>query len=468
MTTTEDRLPLSATQEFLCALDQGDTQGPFGPRHHIVHGWHVRGEVDVESLRGALDDVVERHEQLRTLIVRDPEQRYQVVGPADRVELVVRDLRDVASGDLATCVDDLLIDAENTDFSVYDLPHLRAELVRFDDRNSLLVLIVHHTAADGWSVRVIVRDIAARYAVRTGHVEHELPEVPQHRDFTTWESSKLDDPADEPSREFWRDKLRGVETLAMPADRPRSAGLPQTTAVLRFGVDADLMAQVRRLGREVRGSSFMVLLAAFTVAAHRLSGATDIATPTFTPGRANGRFDETVGVFYNLLPLRVGLDDCETYRDVVARARKTCVEAYRHDIPQIPAASPAFMRPAMVDDEVPIIFQVFPYPYLLDGERVGDLEFTEVRDRLVSQARTSDIPDGVLWTLNIDTTGELIGAISYKDALVDEDTIAEWVACFREELRTCATAPDGALRLGTRQDRAVDVVADERPRDAVA
>lgn len=442
---TEVRIPLSLVQEFLCVFDRGDTEGPFGPTHHIIHGWRVRGRIDLDALGGALSDVVARHESLRTTIVRGAEGRYQTVQPPSAPELRVRDIPDAAPEDRDRVIEDLLIECEADEFAAGDLPHLRAILARFDEEDAVLVLVVHHLAADGFSVRLIIHDIAHFYAARTGHAGHELPEPRQYREFVSWQLETFMDPDQRPTRDYWREKLRGARTFTLPTDRPRSAGLPGTTGVYRFGVGNDLMKPAAKLARSLRGSPFMVLLAAYTISIHRLTGATDIAAPTFTPGRGGDRFPDTTGIFFNFMPMRTDLDGCATYRDVLKRVRAVCIEGYAHDVPHILAEAPELMAPAMSDTAAPVVFQVFPYPFLLDGEEVGDLEYTEVRKRLVSQPVTSDIPDGALWTLNVDTTGELIGAVSYKTALFDESTMAEWVALFRDELRTLVTAPDSGL-----------------------
>lgn len=438
---TENRIPLSLVQEFLCVFDQGDAQGPFGPTHHIVHGWRVRGEIDIAALRGALADVVARHESLRCTIVRG-EERYQTIGPPSQPALEVRELPGVAPDDRDRRIEDLLIEVEAGEFSFAEQPHLRAILVRFDDRDAVLVLVVHHLAADGFSVRLIIRDLAAYYATRTGHAGHEPPEPRQYRDFVNWQLGTFMDPAQRPLRDYWQEKLRGGQTFVMPTDRPRSAGLPATTAVYRFAIGTDLMKPVVKRARAQRGSPFMVLLAAYTLSIHRITGATDIAAPTFTPGRGGELFQDTTGIFFNFMPMRTEIGGCTTYRDVLDRVRATCVEGYGHDVPHILAEAPEFMAPAMSDTMAPVVFQVFPYPFLLDGDTVGDLEYTEVRKRLISQPAMSDIPDGALWTLNLDTTGELIGAVSYKSALFDESTIADWVDTFTQELRNLATTPD--------------------------
>ncbi|MFD6565072.1 condensation domain-containing protein [Micromonospora profundi] len=440
------RAPLSLNQDFLCMYDKGDDEGPFGPRYHIVHGWRIRGAVDVESLQGALDDVVARHEALRTIVVRTPEERYQAIRPdAAAVQLIIRDLSVVPEGERDAVAEQLLIEAEADTFPSTELPLLRAVLVRFDDSNSVLVLISHHTATDGWSMRLIIRDLANRYAARRGFDVPALPDPRQYREFADWQRELVNDPVRmaEPGQ-FWQESLDGGRVFTVQLDRPRSAAAETTTAMHRFAIGADVIAPALKLGRATRSSPFMVLFAAFAVLAERLGGNPDVVVPTFTPGRGDEEFPYTVGSFFNFMPIRVDLAGCRSFRDVVIATRDVCVESYSHDVPQILAHAPELMMPAVADDRAPCVFQVFAFPFLLDQELIGDLEYTEIRHRLVSQPLVSDVPDGALWTLNLDPSGEVVGGVAYKSGLFDEATVAGWVTGFQEVLRDMLVDPDAA------------------------
>ena len=160
------RYPLSFTQERFIGLDQGDDGGPFGGRFVIVSALRVTGAVDLAVLQGALDDVVARHELLRTLVIRDADPPYQMVRPPCPVPLQVRDLPPVTgkSGDMI--IQELMLETHADTISAREVPLLRALLCRFDDRDSALFLTVHHSVSDGWSVQVIMRDLGAFYVAR--------------------------------------------------------------------------------------------------------------------------------------------------------------------------------------------------------------------------------------------------------------------------------------------------------------
>ncbi|RKT19430.1 condensation domain-containing protein [Streptomyces sp. 1114.5] len=443
------RRPLSFNQEFLCGFDRGDEEGPFGPRFHIVHGWRLRGKVDVETLQLALDDVVVRHEALRTAIVRGEGERHQEIHPAAPVRLELRELAGADSAARDRAVEELITEVESGTISARRLPLIQGTLLRFDEEDAVLALVVHHTAADGWSVRLIIRDLAVRYAERRGHRQPELPTALPYREFAAWQREFAADPALEGARAFWRKQLAGARILSVPTDRPKSTGLPESTAVHRFTVDAELTARAVEIAQALRSTPFMVLLGAFAVMVARDTGNPDVVVPTFSPGRGEDRFHHTVGPFFNFLPLRTDLSGARDFAEVVTRIRTTSLEAYAHDIPfgQILAQAPELMLPTLEDGRAACVFQVFPFPFLLDAELIGDLEYTEVRRRLTSQPVGSDVPNGALWTLNLDPAGDVVAGIQYNSNLYDERSVAEQVDRFRAVLRELVGAPDAPLEL---------------------
>ncbi|MFC7110796.1 condensation domain-containing protein [Nonomuraea rubra] len=191
----------------------------------------------------------------------------------------------------------------------------------------------------------------------------------------------------------------------------------------------------------------MVLLAAYNVLLQRLTGATDLVVPAITSGRGQPEFHETVGPFFNFLPLRTDLTGCETFRQVVDRTRGTCVEAYAREIPflQIAAESPELMAEAALDDRALCALQVWQFATVMEGERIGDLAVEEVRGRLFSQPNGTDIPDGALLTFDIDPSGEIYGNFAYNSNLFTESSIMSMVAELSGILRYGVAAPDSPM-----------------------
>ena len=443
-----DRVPLSLNQEFVCLFDAGDEDAPFGPHYHIAEGWRVTGQVDLTALRRALLDVVTRHEALRTVIVRDDGEKYQKIYPPSPPELIVRELAD-NGGSREEQAESLIRELEAGTIDPERMPFLKAVLARFDQQDSVLVLMTHHIATDGWSVRVIVRDLASRYAVHAGYEAADLPLAPQYREFAAWQR-EVSGIQTAGARAYWRKQLLGARISAIPTDFPRSADLPQSTAAHRFTIPADVVSAVSQLANSTRSSKSMVMLAAYALVVYRKTNSPDMVIATFTPGRGGRLFQDSVGSFFNFIPLRIDVAGCRTFRDVLERVRKTCLDGYSNDIPtlHIFGEAPELMGPAMSDGGAPAVFQVFPDPVLLGDDMPGDLKYAEIRRQPVPQRRTSATPDGVLWTMATDSSGGVTGTTVYKTNLFKEATIAQMAGELADVLRAGVTAPDAPADLG--------------------
>jgi len=439
------RFPLSLQQEFLRMVDHGDGTGPFGPRYTIVGGWRIVGELDVDTLQGALDDVVARHEALRTSIVLDDGDPHQRICPPSSPDLAVSDLAGRDQGDRELAAEEFLNEIESGVFGADEMPLLRMVLGRFDHRDAVLVLVAHHTAVDGWSAQLVMRDLAACYAARRERRPPDVPEVRQLREYVAWQHANAAGPEVTAARAFWRENLRGARVVGIPTDRPRPAEGQFVTGWHRFLLEDDLKSATLALASETRGSPFMVLLAAYLTYLGEQTGATDLVVPTFTPGRHPAWVQNTVGSFYNLLPLRTDISGCRSLRDVVTRVRATCIAAYAHEIPfiQIMEEAPDLMASVIEPNAACCVFQVVQSPFMMggDGEQVGDLRYVAMRRRLVSAAVGSQLPDGALWALELHPAGGIVGKVGYTTNLFDESTITRTVAEFRRVLRDTVAGP---------------------------
>lgn len=444
-----DDIPLSFNQNFLLMFDKGDDEGPFGPKYFFPSAWRLTGEIDEEKLRLALADVVERHEILRTEVVREDGSARQRILPPLTPHLEVRDRTDVPAAEADRVAEELLIEIEAGRYG-FTMPLLHAVLVRLAGDTSVLALIAHHAAVDTWSLQLIIRDLATSYATRTGHARPKLPPVRQYQEFTRWELSHAAGPEMARAASYWRSKLHGTSLHATRTDHARSAGLPKGTAAHRFLLDAELTADVMRLSRSLRSSPFMVMLAAYNVFLRETTGESDLTVTTLSSGRADARFQQTVGSFFNFVPLRTDLGPCVTFRDVIRATRTTCLEAYAHEMPfpQLAGTVPELMT-SLGDDGAMVAFQVFQEPFMVDRQQVGDIEYRDVRRRLTSQDDTVDVPDGALWTLEIDPAGETLCSLLYNTNLFDQDTVAAMTDGYCRLLRRLITEPEAPLSTQT-------------------
>lgn len=434
--------PLSLNQEFLRAFDSGDADGAFGSRHVLAGAWRVLGTVDDAVLRAALGDVVARHEVLRTSVARGSAEPVQTVHAADAPELVVRELAGGRPRDVLA--EELLNELDSTPFPVAELPHLRAVLGRFDATDAVLVLVTHHTATDGWSLGLIARDVVAAYAARTGTGPAPEP-VPGYGEFAAGQQEIAAQPAVGPALEYWGARLAGGRIAAIPTDRTKQAGEQAAYGVHRFSIDAATAAATVRFARAARSTPFMVLFGAYAQLLTSRTGTADVVVPTFTAGRYDPAYTATVGPFFNMCPLRIEVDAAGSFRDVVLRARDTCLGAFSHELPFAliaglePELGAAFGDPA----GAVVAFEVLQAP--AEETVAGGVRFEELRRRVISQPVSSGIPNGALWALDVLPSGEIVGSLKYDANHLDLATVEGLVEEFCAVLRAGVTAPDSPL-----------------------
>nr|WP_273940369.1 non-ribosomal peptide synthetase [Kutzneria chonburiensis] len=290
---------------------------------------HLTGALDVDALRAALADVLDRHETLRTVFPTGPDGLpYQHVLDSAPVSLAVRD---VTESEVDSAVDDVV----RTVFDLEAGPIVRAELLAVDQHRHVFVLVVHHIAADGWSIAPLWRDIAAAYAARRRGEVPQWTELPvQYVDYTLWQRELLAS-TEVGQLAYWRKALDGLpERIALPLDRPHPAVSSYRGGHFTFRWDEDLRTGLADLGRACGASVFMVVHAGLTALLSRLGGGTDIPIGTPIAGRTDQALDDLVGFFVNTVVLRVSTGGDPSFRDLVARVRERSLDAYAHqDVP---------------------------------------------------------------------------------------------------------------------------------------
>jgi hypothetical protein len=441
--------PLSANQEFFCAFDRGNDLGAFGPRHLVAYTWRLRGPVDVPTLQLALDDVVRRHEGLRTEIVREEGNNHALVHAPSPVPLTVTDLSEVTGeADREHRANVFFNEAESGRCDLTEMPLLRANLGRFDDTDWVLALVTHHTVSDGWSMHLIMRDVATFYATRKGLPAPELPPMRQQGEHAAWQRQELAGETAQRARDYWKGKLAGGKITTIPPDRTRRLEVPPVYSVYRFLVDEELTTATTEFAKSTQSSPFMVLYACFYLFLHRRTGVTDLAAPTLTSGREEPEFRETVGPFFNFMPIRTDISDCVTFRDLAEKTRASLLEALSYELPFREIASqaePGLMEPFMDPDGVVTAFEVFQTPQTLDDTLIGDIRYAAVRRNVVSATDTSEIPDGNLWDFDLDPIGDMVGIVKFNSLDFDRSSIVAMIDEYRELLTASLAAPDDPL-----------------------
>jgi hypothetical protein len=445
VTTPGTSQTLSLNQEFINALDKGDEMGPFGPAYLLASAWRVRGEIDPAVLSAALDDVVARHEILRTPVARGTSVALPAEPAPGPVPLVVHDLSGTPEADRDRRGEELLNELEGGRHPVTELPFLRATLAVFAPDDAVLVLLVHHIVADGWSMGVLMHDVANLYAARSGHNVPALPPARQYHEFAAEQREGLADPAVLKATKYWREQLADAEMTLIPCDRP-FAGETAAYAAHRFVFDAELTAATARLAKAHRASPFMVFLTAYNILLRELTGSDDIVAASFSAGRGIGDFHHAVGPFLNFLPLRTKLTGCTTFSEVFGRTRTACLGAFSNEVPfpLIAMEAPGLLASAADPGRDLPAFELLQFPPE-SGEQIGGLAITELRRRTLSQDVSCGIPDGIVWALDVLPSGETVNSLKFDTNLFDADTVWGWAHTFERILRAAVADPASPL-----------------------
>ena len=325
--------PLSFAQQRLWFLDQMQSGTAL---YNIPVRYRLRGALDVDALGRTLTEIVRRHESLRTVFRTLDEQPRQVVLPPRPVPLPVQDLSHLPEPARAQAADRALADEGEGAFDLQAGPLIRAVLLRLSPDEHLLSVVMHHIIADGWSMGVLTREIAALYEAFSQGLPSPLPELGvQYADVAVWQRENLEGEALDRQVAYWREHLAGAPAvLELPTDRPRPAVQTFPGAGHTFQVTPAVMDRLRALGRREDATPFMTLLAALNVLLARWSGQRDVVVGSPIAGRTYSELEELIGFFVNTLVLRARMDDDPPFRTLLGRVREATLSAYgNQDVP---------------------------------------------------------------------------------------------------------------------------------------
>ncbi|WHT22386.1 amino acid adenylation domain-containing protein [Crossiella sp. CA-258035] len=437
-------LPLSFAQRRLWVLDQIQ---PGGTEYLMPLRLRLRGLVNVVALRAALEQVVARHEILRTRYSTVDGEPVQIIDPPGPITWREADLR----GANSEARIGKLIDADGRRPIDLATEHpIRALLIRLTADETILLITTHHIAADGWSESVLLTELDRLYATLAAGMPSPLPPVPvQYADYAAWQREQLTGAHLADQLAHWRKTLAGLTPLALPTDRPRGPVRDSRGATETFTLPARLVEPLLRTGREVGATPFMVLLAAFQLLLGRYAGAHDVVVGSPVAGRDRAELQHLVGLFVNTVVLRTDLSGDPTFRDLVARVRETALAAYAHQ-------HTPFERivDELAPERDPSRNPLFQVTFQLTSGTPTELTGLRAEQEPVAwSAAKFDL--GLALAAHPD--GSLTGQLEYATALFDASTIRRLIGHFTQLLTSIAARPAvrvSALDLLTAPERA--------------
>jgi non-ribosomal peptide synthetase component F/acyl carrier protein len=410
-------IPLTYAQRGMWFLDQWQ---PDSALYGVRSAFRLTGPLDVNALQGAFQELVRRHEILRTTFVSVDGRPVQVVSPDASITVDVRD----------DSVDSLREAEAARSFDLARGPMLRATLVVTGENEHVLLVSLHHIVADGWSYSLLIQELSALYAGR------ELPELPlQYGDFAVWQAQNL--PAKDLA--WWQDLLAGSpRLLTLPTDRPRPAVLSYRGGTRDFTVASPVAAALRELGQREGVTLFMTLLAAFKTLLHRYTGDVDLVVGCPVAGRNDRDLERLIGCFLNTLALRTDLGGDPSFLSLLGRVKQGTLAAYAHqDVPFEWLVEE--LRLGRNTSHTPVFQVMFamentlPADWHLPGIDVSVLPVSHPAESFDLSMAMSESPTG------------LVGTLSYSADLFDEGTIARLVDHFAALLGAIADDPSRRL-----------------------
>uniref|UniRef100_UPI0038990D61 non-ribosomal peptide synthetase n=1 Tax=Mycolicibacterium neworleansense TaxID=146018 RepID=UPI0038990D61 len=329
-------LPLSYAQQRLWFLEQ--LQGP-SPIYNMPTAYRISGPLDVAAMGSALADVVGRHESLRTLLAVSEGAPRQVILEPEQADFGWQVID--ATGWAGEQLEEAVGDAVRHCFDLASEIPLRATLFRVADGEHVLVVVVHHIAADGWSIAPLVADLGVAYTARcVGRAPEWSPLPVQYADYALWQRDWLGDESDADSViaeqvAYWEQELAGLpERLELPTDRPYPPVANYQGASVAVDWPPELQQEIARVAREHNATGFMVMQAALAVMLLQLSASSDVAVGFAIAGRNDPALDDLVGFFVNTVVLRTDLSGDPTVAELLEQVRQRSLGAFEHqDVP---------------------------------------------------------------------------------------------------------------------------------------
>ncbi|MBE9190290.1 amino acid adenylation domain-containing protein [Gloeocapsopsis crepidinum LEGE 06123] len=429
-----DSCPLSFAQARLWFLNQLGTDSAY----NIFEAVCLKGWLDIEILQQSFNEILCRHEVLRTSFALVDGQPVQIIAPTLSLTISVVDLRHLPNSEKAAEVKRLAKSEAQCPFNLAQAPLLRVTLLKLGETEHVVLLTMHHIIADGWSIGILINELTTLYQAFSAGKPSPLTELPiQYADFATWQHHWLQSEL-EPQLNYWQQQLADITPLQLPTDLPRPAVQSFRGATTTVSLSPALTAALQALSRRQGVTLFMTLLAAFQTLLYRYSGQSDIAVGSPIANRNRVEIEPLIGFFVNTLVLRSYLTSNQSFADLLQQVRQMTLAAYTHqDLPFEYLV--AQLQPDRSLDRNPL-FQVM---FALQNAAV-ELKLPDLNLSVLECDRTSAIFD---LSLSLqETDSGLRGGLQYNTDLFHAETIARMVEHFEILLEGIVANPQQEIK----------------------
>jgi amino acid adenylation domain-containing protein len=430
----DEQLPLAHCQQGLWFLDQ---LHPGSFTYNLFSAYDLKGNLDIAALEKSFNEIVKRHQTLRTVFESVDGRPVQVILPSLAIEIPVIDLQGVASEeDRKAAVRRLSREEAQRPFDLARGPLLRIQLLRLAQNEYVLLRTIHHIVFDAWSSSILNRELALLYEAFANGEPSPLADLSiQYADYALWQRQCLEEGVLQSQLSYWRKQLENLPSLSLPTDRLRLSIGRSRGARRYYNLPNHLCEGLRALSRRYGVTLFTIMLAVFQTLLSRQSGQSDIVIGCPVAGRNRSEFDELIGYFLNMIVLRADVSGNPSFAEVIARVWKVSLEALSHqDMPFQKLVEE--LHPERDLSHHPLVQVVFPFqsirlsPLQLAGVKVTDLEVETGISRFDLQLEVEDHGDF------------LKGFVDYNVDLFDAETIVRLLDHFRILLAAVIADPD--------------------------
>ncbi len=432
---TRDReLPLSFSQQRLWFMEQ---LRPGDPVYHSFQALLIAGPLDAGALELSLNEIIRRHEVLHTVFDTVEGRPVQRVEPFTPMSLRSVNLSEVSPEDRNSSLKKLVADESQHPFDLSRGPLIRALLVALGEQEHALLLTLHHSVSDGWSIGILCREMQMLYDSFAGGAPVPLPALPiQYADFAVWQREYLEGDALNEQLSYWKEQLANVSSvLELPTDRRRPEVASFRGGRVAFEFTPELTQQLRIFSQREGVTLFMVLLAALDALLFRYSGQTDIAVGTAIANRNRDETEGLIGFFVNMLVMRTDLKGNPTFLELLQRVKQMTLAAYQHqDVPFEQIIE--MLQPQRSLNRTPL----YQIEFTLQNAPLEPLEVRGLRFTPLDVQEVSSETD--LNLIMTESESGLAGEVVYATDLFDATTVERMMGHFRNLLEEIVKAPE--------------------------
>ncbi|MGK7926524.1 MAG: amino acid adenylation domain-containing protein [Spirulina sp.] len=436
-TPNGSKISLSLAQKRLWFLDRLETHKSL---YNLFRGFRLRGQIDVSCLERAIQEIIARHDILRTTFAEVDGIPVQAIAPSLPFNLDILNLQDFPATEQTTKLEEIVTEIRNWTFDLTQPPLLKCLLIHLSDREHHLFITMHHIISDDWSIQVFLKEISLFYGAFLQDFSSPLPPLPvQYTDYTHWQQQYLAGEVLEDQLAYWRSQLADAPPLLdLPTDFPRTSEPSFQGGIVPVTLDREIVQNLKALSRRSQTTLFVTLLTAFAILLSRYSNQEDLIIGTAIANRNPVITEKLIGFFVSTLSLRIQIPDNPTFLNLLHQVQQTTLEAHtRADVPFDRLVESLSVERYSSHNP---LFQVL---FVLQNTPQESLTFPKIEAEPLNFAQpTAGATFDLTLSLKEAAEGTMQGTLEYNTRLFQPESIDRMAGHFQTLLKAIAETPE--------------------------